>query len=111
MSIVLSEAEISEIQEKYDYLVNYETDDTDAPIDPLTYIDSNGDNLLHIAAQGDDRRTIELLLKAGLNVNQTGDMGCTALHYTKNQDIIDLLISHGASKSIRNDFGKLPGEV
>ena len=114
MSMNLSEAEISELQKKYHYLVNYESDDPDSPIDPLTYVDSNGDSLFHIAAQLGDFRTVEMLLDAGFDVNQTGDMGCTALHYAKmkkQEGVVNLLLAHGASTSIRNDFGQLPEEV
>ena len=111
MSMNLTEADITDIQKKYYYLTNYESDDINKPIDPLTYVDSNGDHLLHIAAQLGDIRTIELLLKAGLDVNQTGDMGCTPLHYAKmkkREDVASLLLTHGASTSIENDFGELP---
>ncbi len=113
MSMNLTKAEIDELLQKYSYLVNYESDDPSTPIDPLTYVDSNGDYLLHIAAQRGDLRTVELLIMAGLDVNQIGDMGCTALHYAKmnkHDDIADFLLNHGASGSIRNDFGQLPGQ-
>lgn len=111
MSINLTEGDIIDIQKKYYYLVNYESDDPNKPIDPLTYVDSNGDHLLHIAAQLGDIKTIELLLKAGLDVNQAGDMGCTPLHYAKmkkREDVADFLLAHGASMNIENEFGELP---
>lgn len=113
MPMNLTADEIAEIQERYDYLVNYESDDPNSPIKPLTYVDSNGDHLLHIAAQCGDRRTIELLLRAGVDVNQTGDMSCTALHYARlkeKDDVANVLIAHGASVTIENDFGKVPGD-
>lgn len=108
--MTLSDNEIREIQEKYSYLINYDAEDPECPIDPLSYVDSNGDTLLHIAAQQNDLRTIELLLKGGVNVNAIGDMGCTALHFAKSKEVIDLLVTHGASNQVRNEFGKLPGE-
>jgi len=104
----LSDAEIEELQKTYGHLVNYESEDPEAPIDPLTYVDSNGDSLLHIAAQRGDLRTIGLLLRAGVDANLLGDMGCTALHYAKTKDVASLLLAHGASTEIRNEFGKLP---
>ena len=104
----LTEAEVQELQKKYSYLTNYEADEPDAPIDPLTYVDSNGDALLHLAAQGGDLRTVELLLKAGVDVNQVGDMGNTALHYAKDEGLARLLLSHGASADVYNEFGKQP---
>jgi hypothetical protein len=102
----LNEAEVQELQKKYSYLTNYEADEPDAPIDPLTYVDSNGDSLLHIAAQSSDVRTVELLLNAGIDVNQTGDMGNTALHYATDENLARLLLSRGASVEVYNEFGK-----
>jgi len=104
----LTEAEIEELQTKYSYLTNYESEDPEAPIDPLTYVDSNGDALLHIAAQREDKRTVELLLKAGVDVNLLGDMGNTALHYAQTEELARLLLEHGASADIYNEFGKQP---
>jgi len=113
MSMTLKTDEIKEIQEAYFYLINYESDDPQAPIDPLTYIDSNGDNLLHIAARRGDLRTVELLVGAGMDVNKTGDMELTPLHYayqSENPEVIKLLLNNGASKELQDGFGKLPGE-
>ena len=106
----LTALEIRELREKYRHLINYQADDPLSPIDPLAYVDSNGDTLLHIAAQGGDLRTTELLLKAGMDPNRAGDMRSTALHYAKTRDVAALLRAHGASNQIRNEFGKLPGE-
>jgi ankyrin repeat protein len=104
----LHEAEVRELQEKYSHLTNYESDDPEDPIDPMEYRDSNGDALLHIAAQSGDGRTIDLLLKAGVDVNLVGDMGNTALHYAKTEDVFNLLLIHGASREIINEFGRRP---
>lgn len=106
--MTLTEAEIQELQTKYSYLTNYEAEEPDAPIDPLTYVDSNGDTLLHIAAQRGDLRAIELLLRSGADVNRLGDMGNTALHYAKVHDVARLLLKHGASADICNEFGQRP---
>lgn len=113
MPMKIDSAKIKELQDKYHYLVNYESNDPNEPINPLTYIDSGGDNLMHIAAQLGDLGTISFLIGAGLDVNKAGDMGSTALHYAyegKHQEIIDFLLNHGASIELRNEFGKLPGE-
>jgi ankyrin repeat protein len=104
----LTEAETKEVQAKYSYLTNYERDDPEAPIDPLTYVDSNGDALLHIAAQQGDIRTVEMLLRAGVDTDLLGDMGNTALHYAQTEEIAHLLLKYGASAAIPNEFGKLP---
>lgn len=111
MSMKLTDDEVAELQSQYSYLTNYQGGDLDAPIDPLTYVDSNGDGLLHIAAQLGDARTVELLLRAGIDVDQLGDMGCTALHYagmSHKEDVIRILLVNGAATNIVNDFGKLP---
>jgi ankyrin repeat protein len=104
----LSDAEISEIRKKYSHYGNYESEDPDAPIDPLSYVDSNGDSLLHIASRLGDIQTVELLLKGGMDVNLIGDMGNTPLHYAKNAEVATLLMAHGASRDIYNEFGKQP---
>lgn len=111
MLLSLKDTEINELQKKYYYLINYDSND---PINPLSYVDSNGDSLLHIAAQHGDLQTIKILLNAGVDVNIKGDMGCTALHYAKmenNEEVVRLLIAYGADVSIKNEFGKLPDDM
>ena len=68
--------DIAEIQARHGYLVNYADDDPCAPTDPMSYADSNGDDLLHVAANLGDTRTIALILDSGKKV---GEMGSTAL--------------------------------
>ena len=113
MPMKIDSKKIKGLQDKYHYLVNYESSDPNEPINPLTYIDSGGDNLVHIATQLGDLDTVSFLIRAGVDINKTGDMGSTALHYAydgKYQEIIDFLLGHGASLDLRNEFGKLPGE-
>lgn len=108
-----SKDEIAELQKRYNHPINYESDSHQTPIDPLSYVDSNGDSLLHIAASGGDLRTVELLLKAGIDVDRLGDMGCTALHYAlagDHKDVANFLLAHGASTEIINEFGLRPGD-
>jgi ankyrin repeat protein len=110
----LSSEDVQAIRDKYPELREYPSDDLDEPIDPLTFVDPTGDSVLHIAARAGDLRTVELLVRAGVDVNQIGDMGCTALHYAKmknREDVYSYLVAHGASTSIRNEFGLLPHEV
>ena len=106
--MTLSKIEIQELQTKYSYLTNYEAVEPDAPINPLTYIDSNGDALLHLAAQQSDVHTVRLLLTAGIDVNLIGDMGNTGLHYAQTEEMARLLLSYGASVDARNEFGNRP---
>lgn len=113
MSISLSEKETRWLQQHYNYLVNYASDNINDPIDPATYVDSGGDNLLHIAAFRGDTEAVGMLLRAGVDPNLPGEMGYTALHYShkgKYQEVSALLIEFGARSDIRNKFGKLAGE-
>jgi len=108
----LKPGEIAEIQKRYYYLTNYEGDDPSAPINPTTYVDSNGDSLLHIASSAGDLRTVELLINAGVDPDLLGDMDNTALHYAKSkghEEVANFLIGHGASITIENRFGELAG--
>jgi ankyrin repeat protein len=108
-----SDEEIGRMQRKYHYLVNYQSGDPADVIDPLTYTDSNGDTLLHIAAHLGDIDTVETLLKAGMDVNMIGDMGSTALHYAKAQKhdaVAAVLVANGANPNMRNEFGQLAGQ-
>lgn len=108
---VLKPSEIAEIQKRYYYLTNYEGDDPGAPINPITYVDSNGDSLLHIASAAGDLQTVELLVNAGVDINLLGDMDNTALHYAKSrghEEVARFLVGHGASTTIENGFGELP---
>ncbi|HEV2186270.1 MAG TPA: ankyrin repeat domain-containing protein [Stellaceae bacterium] len=113
MTRKLDGAEIEEIRQRYNHLWNWRSDGPDAPIDPLTFVDPTGDSLLHIAAWRGDRRTVELLIGAGIDINKIGDMGCTALHYAimnGHADLANFLLQQGASQDIRKHFGGLPRE-
>lgn len=113
MRINLKVSELDELKKAFIDLLNYDSDDPTDPINPLTYIEPGGDNCLHIAAHRGDYRSVELLLRAGIDVNSLGEMNCTALHYAisnGHQNVADLLIKNGASTSLLNKFGKLPTE-
>lgn len=114
MSTKLTNDELAELRQIFRDLTNYDSEDPTEPIDPLTWREGDGDNCLHYAACWGNSRAVELLLKAGLDVNGQGDMGYTALHYArhyKHDDVAELLLEHGASEDIRNEFGKLPSEM
>jgi len=100
--------ELAELRLVFADLINYESDDPCDPIDPLTYSSPDKDNCLHIAAQRGNLRAVELLVKAGLDVNQQGDMGYTPLHYAATPEVVSYLLAHGALSSITNEFGKSP---
>jgi len=90
------------------HLMNYESDDPCAPINPLTYVAPDGDTSLHIAAHRGELRAVELLVKAGLDLNRQGDMGCTPLHYPSTREVVDFLLSKGARTDVVNEFGRAP---
>jgi len=104
----LTPSELAELEAAFAYVTNYESDDPFAKIDPLTYRAPDGDTCLHIAAHRGDARAVSLLIKAGLDVNLKGDMGCTPLHYARAPEVVVILLASGASTSIENEFGKLP---
>jgi ankyrin repeat protein len=108
MPPLLLPSELAELRVAFADLVNYESDDPCDPIDPLTYCSPDRDNCLHIAAHRGNLRAVELLVRAGLNVNQQGDMGYTPLHYAASPEVVSFLLAHGASPSIKNEFGKSP---
>ncbi len=106
----LTESELEELNQLfYSYhLINYYDDDPLAPIDPLTYVSSDGDSCLHIAAWVGDLRAVELLVKAGMDVNRLGDMEMTPLHCAGTPEVAQFLLSHGADTNLVNLFGTSP---
>ena len=108
---MLSDEQISRIQSLYSDLLNYSSKEVFQRIDPLSYETPEGDTLLHIAAMRGDVETMALLLKAGMDLNATGDMGNTPLHYAcdqPNKEAVRMLIENGARTDIRNEFGNYP---
>jgi len=72
-----------------------------------------GDTCLHYAALRGDSRAVNILLRLGANPNGRGDMGATPLHNaycSKSPEVVRALIAVGADSSIKDEFGKLPGE-
>ena len=113
MPRALTETELAEIRDRYSDQLNFGANDTFSPIDPLTYVQPEGDTVIHVAAMRGDERTISLLLEAGADPNSVGDMGSTPLHYAytrKHDGVVKLLLDHGASTTTRDEFGKMPGE-
>lgn len=95
----------------FEDLMNYEAENLDDPIDPLTYRTPEGDTCLHIAAHRGDLEAIRILVASGMNLDIKGDMGSTPLHVAclaKNSEAANLLVSLGANKSIADEFGRLP---
>jgi len=73
----------------------------------------DGDNALHWAARSGDLEAARLLLDAGIEVNQPGDLGRTPLHEAcsaGSKDMVLLLIEHGADLYAQTE-GDLPFTV
>ncbi len=106
----LNESELNYLQEAFSDLINFESDDPEAPIDPFSYKYMDGDGCLHYAVARGDFKAIKLLLKGGADINEKGDMESTPLHYARaknNQVMIEFLIENGAEQGLKNWFGKL----
>jgi ankyrin repeat protein len=101
-------SELEELAAAFSYEANYDSDDPTEKIDPLTYRAPDGDTCLHIAARRGNLRAVELLIKAGLDIDLQGDMGCTPLHIARTPEIVAVLLASGASTSFENGFGQAP---
>lgn len=112
--MICTSKEIEELRSIFSDLVSYDSEDSLASIDPFLYRSPEGDTCLHIAALRGDYRAAVLLIGGGAQVNSIGDMGNTPLHYAAaagHQEVFDLLVSRGADEQIRNEFGKLAGDM
>ena len=106
--MILTKDELIELNEAFADAINYASDDPTDPIDPLVYRSPDGETCLHIAALRNNHRAAVLLLKSEIDVDSQGDMGRTPLHHAfrlGNQEIVRVLLEHGASKHIVNEFG------
>lgn len=79
----------------------------------LEATDENGNSLLHVACQNNNRRIVKLLVKNGISVNAQNDKGNTPLHYCyqyRFNQIADYLIANNAEESLPNKDGLLPAQ-
>jgi ankyrin repeat protein len=106
----ISAAELEELRHiVYSWhLINYESEDPCDEIDPVSYVAPDGDTCLHSAAFRGELRAVELLVKAGLDVNRPGDMEMTPLHCADTPEIVAFLLANGARTDIVNLFGRSP---
>ena len=107
----LSSERVAELRRAYSHLINYRGDDPTALIDPLHYRADDGDRLIHIAAAGGDRQSVEWLLDAGEDIDALGDMSQTPAHNAarnRQKDVLDLLVSRGADPTVLDEFGNTP---
>ncbi len=93
----------------------------DSMVEPLIALIAHGANVnvqdlrgytpLRIAAMGEHKKPVELLLKAKADVNTVGNDGWTALHSAVGNgsgEIVELLLAHGANPSIKGNAGNTP---
>ncbi|NPU92757.1 MAG: hypothetical protein HPY82_12695 [Gammaproteobacteria bacterium] len=77
----------------------------------LDATDSNGNNLLALAASRGQQPAAELLKQQGININQQNHNGETALHLAaaaQDQPMLRWLLDNGAKPDIRNKLGRTP---
>jgi len=82
--------------------------------DALTYIDSNGNNLLTLAAIKGNFQMVKLLIENGYSPNTCNHEGQTPLHFAIRHNYtrtINILIHNGADETVENKEGKLPWEM
>jgi len=63
---------------------------------------------LHAAASRGNRAAVELLLKAGANVNAVDADGASPIHACSQGGIVEALLAHGAQPSLVNKRGATP---
>lgn len=68
---------------------------------PARINDTNveGENALHVAVRWNDIQVAKLLIAAGINIDQPGDLGYTPLHEACSRgklEMVKLLVKHGA---------------
>jgi uncharacterized protein len=76
--------------------------------------DLEGDTPLHVMAWRNDAEGVDILVRAGANVNAVGDMGQTPLHVAiaqGNAAMVAVLLRAGARDDIRSEFGDTPREA
>lgn len=67
--------------------------------------DAFGDTPLHIVSLWGDASAAEALIRAGADVNATGDRGRTPLFATESVDVLKVLLAAGAKIDHRDDEG------
>lgn len=90
-------------------VINYGADNPLEPIDPLSYVSPEGDTCLHIAVWRRDPEAIDMLCRAGIDVNAIGDMGQSALGIAAelgDAEICRLLLANGASTSVVDELSR-----
>ena len=80
-------------------------------IDSVGY---DGDSPLHVMAWRSDLEAVQILIRAGANVNAQGEMDETPLHVAvrqRNVLMVTAMLEAGARTDIRSEFGDTPKEL
>lgn len=75
---------------------------------------NNGYSLFSLACSSGHNNIIELLIKAGADVNHKSDSGNTTLHLIckyNRLETAEILLKHGADLSIKGQYNQTPYEV
>ncbi|CAI2382523.1 unnamed protein product [Moneuplotes crassus] len=75
--------------------------------------DEDGNTPFSVACQNGDSEIVEILIKAGAELNTQNNKGNTPLHYACTYNFIrvrNLLIKNGANETIKNHGGRIPWE-
>ena len=73
-----------------------------------------GENALQYAVAWGDLRAVGLLVKAGAEIDNIGEMNCTPLYHAVMfgwPDIVHYLLEQGANPNIKSDFGDTPHQL
>ena len=81
----------------------------DSGADVRYWCEDDGTRPLHQAALVGDTDILEVLLRAGANIDDEDREGATALHYAARRDVVITLIAAGADVDHEDRAGKTPG--
>ncbi|XP_067668432.1 uncharacterized protein [Haliotis asinina] len=75
----------------------------------VSLVDGGGNNILHLACMGGDRKTVEFVLSLdAVDVNSRGGVGMTPVMWAAwrgHRDVVELLVSRGADVSLVDGGG------
>ena len=69
---------------------------------------------MHLAAQHGDRKTIEILLNAGADIETKDKLGYTSLHYAAQHgklEAVEILFNAGADIEAKDEYSKTPSDL
>jgi ankyrin repeat protein len=101
---------IEDVLSKYARHVEFLGDD----LKVVEQIGAFGSHVIHLASFANHSEDIEILVRAGANVNAIGDLGLRPLHYAVLGGAIDavrFLLEIGADAATENEFGETPVQI